>query len=458
MKRLASILFLLLAFNSAHAADLVVSNNAIIVFFGDSWTIDTSHSANVTGYRVVEYLHSYFALNYPTSNIAMYNGGRSGTTMDITLTNSIQKFGVPLWGYQSNLFQKIGFLSMTDNGGLGTNEMVNAVSNACLAPAVMSDGAFPLTTQSGYTATMRVQWVAVGEPPLEGSGPDTAQRTRNNATTNAGWTFGARGVDGWNTLSPSWFSDYTANGGTNVEWFASPGGHFASGGALSWAMAIIKGITTDTNISTCTLDWNSSTPSATNHCVVSSIANSGSTLTFTRHDDRLPMAFDVADGIITNDAQGAFNLIPGDASYFHFDLQITNLPAGNYSVAIDGTTVAASLSSTVLASGWNMFTNYSGPYWNQRKEVLGRIRDQRYVNRVTLVSGSAGDQVGEIAYGSAGGTPWDAGARGDLLIASNNAAVAKLQTNVTSVNFAATPTNHTFSITLNQPRFAPFRR
>jgi len=85
------------------------------------------------------------------------------------------------------------------------------------------------------------------------------------------------------------------NGGTNIQFFSSDsgkGGHVGSGGQLSWVFAFLKSITTDTNISTCTVDWNSSTPVATNHCVVSSISKSGGTLTFTRHDDRLPLAFD----------------------------------------------------------------------------------------------------------------------------------------------------------------------
>ena len=263
------------------------------------------------------------------------------------------------------------------------------------------------------------------------------------------------GIDAWNTLAQAWTNDFNANGGTNVQWLPR-GGHFASGGALSWAMAFMKGFTADTNVSTCTVNWSGSI-AATNHCVLSGVSKSGNTLTFNRLDDRLPMAWDVPDGTITNDATAAFNLIPSDANYFQFTLQITNLPAGNYIVKIDNMTVAV-LPQAVLAAGWNMFTNYAGPYWAQRQEVLGRIRDLEHVDRVTLIPGSAGDGVGLSYLGSNLQNNWVSGHRGDQLIADGNAFVSRVQTNFTAIHAAAQPTNHTFTVTLAAPMFAPFHK
>lgn len=461
MKRFFKILFLICALcvpRLAPASDLIVSNNAIICIFGDSYMISDASAGVVTGYRFTDYLESYFQLNYPGSNIHVFNLSRSGGTMDDVLTNRIQQLGLALWAYQFNSYQHLGISQPTDNGSLSSNQMFLAQSNVFLAPGLMSDGTSSLATHAGWTTTNSIQWIALGDPPGAASdGGALTVKARNDASTNAGVIFGIRGVDSFNTLSNGWVSDYNANGGTNIQMVFIPAEHFLSGGGLSWCLSFLRGITTNTNISTCTLDWNSSTPSATNHCVISSISKSGITLTFTRHDDRLPMAWDVPDGSITNDARPAFVMIPGDADFFRFTLQITNLPTGNYTVSIDSSNVVT-LTDTQLAAGWNMFTNAAGPYWAQRKEVLGRIRDKEHVDRITLAHGSV-DGHGMFSYSSAVGTPWGAGLRGDALINStltNNVADIFNLDALTAT--AATPTNHVFTVSLSSPVFAPFHR
>jgi hypothetical protein len=461
VNRLLPILFLLLTLTSARA-DLVVSNNAIIVLLGDSFFTDDT--APITGHRIPDYLESYFDLTQVGRGIHVFDVSRSGGTMANAKTNGVHPYALPLWGFGFNNYQHIGMLLSTDNGGLSSNQMYLAHADIYQSPTNMSNGDDTLATQSGWASSNRVQWVGLGYPPSESSTGDPVNEAgRNNGGTNAGWTLGALGVDLWNTLAPSWTNDFNANGGTNVQWFPSPkAGHFASGGALSVTFAILRGIpslASDTNISTCTVDWNSSSPVATNHCVVSTISKSGNILTFTRHDDRLPFAWDVADGTITNDASGAFALNPSDADFFKFTLQITNLPAGNYSVLIDGVPVAT-LTNTALATGWNMFTNTVGPYWAQRKEVLGRIRDKEYVDRVTLVPGSAGDQLGMVSYGSNASTQWGSpnNKRGDVLINSVSNNVVNVLGFDTLTATAATPTNHTFAVIQIQPRFVGAHR
>jgi len=469
MKQLAALFILICAWwpCASTAADLVVSNNAIICSFGDSQDADTS-GAPSTGYMRMAYIHSYFALNYPQYNLSIYDFGRSGGTMDDRLTNSLQAAGLACWGYQSNDFQHIGISFCTDNGNLTSNLMFLAQSNVCLAPGVMSDGAFPLVTQSGWAATHPVQWIVAGSDPAASvdagdAGLTQSQRTRDAGCTNAGIDFGALGIDLFYPLVSAWTNDAAATGGNTVGIFASTSkaGHIEAPGQLNMAIAFLQGITTDTNISTCTIDWNA-TIVATNHCVLSGASRTGNVLTFNRLDDRLPMAWDISGTDPTNNATPAFTLIPSQADAFRFTLQITNLPAGHYRVQIDGVTVADNLSSADLASGWNMFTNTVGPYWNQRYEVLGRIRDFEYVDRQTRVPGSAGDDTGEVSLGSQEFSKWTSNFRGDALIAQLNDTVAHLHTNSVSsfaaIHAAAQPTNHVFTITLPAPSFAPFHR
>jgi hypothetical protein len=446
VNRLIVILLLLGAF-TASAADLVFSNNAIICDFGDSFQQSDAAAGMVTGYRYPDYLESYFALNYPGANIHFYNFSRAGQNMGGMETNELE-VALPLWAYQFNQYQHVGFIQPTDNGSLTSNQMFLVMSNMFQFPKILFDAVLTGITQTGWGSTNTFQWVTIGDPPgaaADGGAVGTQSvMARNAGSTNAGFLLGWRGIDAYNVMSNSWVTDYNANGGTNVQMvFPSGVEHWLAAGGLSWALhSTLPGITTDTNIALCTVDWNGSIVS-TNHCVVSSAGQSANRLTFTRHDDRLPMAFDVPDGTITNDARPCFALNPSDANFFHFDLKLTNLPAGNYLVEIDGQNVAT-LSDTVLAAGWNMFTNYAGPYWAQRKEVLGRIRDKNHCDRVSLVPQTV-NHHGMFSYfaDTIGHTE-----TGDALITSsltNNVADILALDALTAA--AAVPTNHVFVIT-----------
>jgi hypothetical protein len=438
----AFVLLIGLSVNS-RAADLVVSNNAIINIFGDSQFTDSS--APSTGFRFPDFLESYFQLNYPTSHIHVYNISRSGGTMDDRLTNSVQKNGIALWGYQFNNFQHIGISESTENGSLTSNQMYLAQSNLFQAPALMSDGGTNLVAHSGWAANHPVQWIGLGQIPGGASG-DLGAEAVNDGGTNAGWTLGVRGVDDWHCLLQTEINDYVNNGGLSAGWFK--GGHPGAGMELAMAFVFLRQITTDTNISTAAVDWNSASTVSTNHCVISSVNRNGNVLTFNRLDDRLPMAWDINPLMgITNDCMQAFVLDPTFADMFKFTIRVANLPAGQYAVLIDGQ-LAGVVPDTVLSSanGWNMFTNISGPYWAQRAEVLGRIRDKEHVDRYTRVPGSAGDQQGMVSYGSFANAYWSTNGRGDALINLLAPRVANVMALDALTAQAAQPTNHTFTI------------
>ena len=454
MKCLSTVLFAFTFVMSARAtADLVVSNNAVACWFGDSYDYDddSAGSNNIVGFQSEAYFYSYLVLNNPASNIQFYNFSRSGGLLNDEILNAASK-GIVVWGYQWNRNQHLGFGIGTENGSLNSNQMYLAMSNLFQAPVVITNGSI-MTNQPGWCSSNLVQWIGVGDTPLDANdGGVSTHMVQNDGATNCGLTLGVRGIDLWHTNLNSWTNDWISQGGTNVGWIFKPAAHLGKGGQLNRALTLIKGITTNFDVSTCTLDWNSASPSATNHCVVSSISKSGSVLTFNRLDDRLPMAWDVPDGTITNDCRNAFNLIASDGNLFRFTLQITNAPTGNYTIQIDGVTVAT-LTDSQLSNGWNMFTNYVGPYWNQRKEVLGRIRDLEYVNRVTLKPGSAGDGQGLVSLMSNIAGQWNAGLRGDALISDTTLSnkVAQVQTNFTAIHAAAQPTNHTFIISNTTP-------
>lgn len=446
--RLLAILFLLCA-PLAHAVDLVISNYARIGIFGDSYMQSDGSAGMVTGYRFPDYWDSYIQLKNPGSNIHVFNISGSGKTMQNFKTNTLQACGLALWAYQFNNYQHIGIQQPTDNGSDSSNSMYLALSNIFQAPLWMSDGQDTLVQQTRWSSTNHFQWIALGDPPGASSdGGFTGIKPRNDGATNAGINFGVRGLDAFNTMSNAVVSDYNTNSGANDQ-FVYPNAipHFLSALALYWFDISRSQIDSETNISTASVDYGG-TVNGTNHSCIVSVVRSGSVLTFTRHDDRLPGSFDVPDGVITNDARPAFILDPQIPNRNLFTLKVTGLPTGLYTVMIDDQISAMSISSAELgsANGWNMYTNYAGPYWAQRKEVLGRIRDKEHVDRVTLAPLSV-DGHGMFSYFSAVGTPWSAGLRGDALISStltNNVADIEALDALTAT--AATPTNHVFKI------------
>jgi hypothetical protein len=453
MKWLLVILFLLLV-SIAQAADLVVSNNAIIVLNGDSFMIGGT-STNSSGYRTPDYIASYFKLNYPGSNISTFNISRAGGNMFEILTNREQAADLSIFGYQSNAFQKIGVVHGTDNGGLNVLQMFQAASNVMLFPTLMSDGDSNLVTHPGLVVTS-VQWIGFGDPPggaatggYDANPNNPARNNINIGITNAGWLVGVRGIEAYFSLSNSWVTDYLANGGTNIQFIYIPAEHFESGGALSWAMVFLRGITTDTNISTAVLSWTDGSVVQTNHCCVVSNSISGNVLTFTRKDDRLPFAFDQAHGSITNDCAGAFRLNPSDADYFKYILRVTGLPPGSYQYREDGTLVGT-YTDVQLAAGVNLFTNMSlGPTALQRGETLGCERDLEQVDRVTLIPKSIG-ATGMLDYFSSIGAQWDldkGNKRGNALIAGMNSSAAQVFGLDALAGTAAIPTNHIDTLT-----------
>jgi hypothetical protein len=427
---------MLTATYQAPAADVTMQTNAIGAAIGDSYWYAPDQDP-ITGNRAVEYMASGLKLMFPYKNTHLFNFSRSGLNMDIALSNNVT-IAMGLWGYQSNSFQHFGWLLGTDNGSLSSNQMYLANSNIFLAPALISNGGLTLTNNGGQYAKP-IDWVGFGYPPNASSdGAPSTEGARNNASVNAGNNLGVRGVDGFNVLSNGWVTDYNANGGTNVDWVYPSGiPHFLSGGAKSEADAsLAQMFPSRSNLTTCVVDWNGAIVT-TNNCLVTSVS-AGASLSFDCIEYSMGAAWDhpgdvVADGTITNNADKAFNLVGNYCEYFKQILQITNLPAGNYYVKEDGE-IIATLSSTVLAAGWNRGTNTTGPSWRKRVKVLADIRKVTGVNQVSLHQNA----TGIFAYGSASTAVWP-GTQGDALIAAMNTPAAACFTLDDTANTDAQP-------------------
>lgn len=461
MKCVQVVILLLLMTVTIKAADLILQTNAIVIGTCDSQWSDTSGTSPITGFRTPDYIDAGLHLLFPYKNIRFFNYSQSGVIPDRMLTNNMpQEIG--LWGYQSNTFQHVGIWIPTDNGAYTSNQMYLNVSNAMQAPLWLSSGDLTLVQNSGWCAANTIDWVGGGSPPVESvDGDPLTEGARNNASTNAGWRLGVRGVDTFNILSNSFAVDFAANGGTNVQWAPAPkGGHGLNGHSCAWMLTFLaQAFPSKTNVSSCVIDWNG-TITVTNGCVVSNVVT-GSSLTFDQVEFSLPPAWDhagdvVADGTITNTADLCFNLDPMFGNMFNQLLQITNLPTGNWFVKEDGETIAT-LSSNVLGVSWNKFRCTTGPTWRKRVDVLAKCRTKEHVNQVTLIAGSAGDQQGMVYYGSNASAQWQANKRGDIFIAAVDTFAANVFALDATENTAAQPVVRHMAIVPANYAPAPFR-
>lgn len=459
------------------------AENESVGVLGDSLLGDGDGLAPQTGEMWGPYVESAVMLGHPNwTNFNFYVLANSGSQIDNQPSSQavvMPAVAIPI--LSQNDFNSIPGTNIiitfpTSNGNQTSNGMYLSWSNLLKAPLLTTNGVDANVNEGGWNATHKITYIVMGYVPPTNSPVVTTDPSPfiwNNAATNAGAHFGLMGLDIFSYLVTYWTNG--ANGAiiARIYYTGNKAGHIGPFGEFGEAVTFFRLTTTDTNISLAIVDWNTTTPVSTNHCVISSINRSGNTMTFNRLDDRLPMAFDKAGSIdllgnvTTNDCTDDFILNPDDANFFHFDQGVTNLPVGIYDVRIDGVLVAHALPNSALAN-WNMFTNTVGPYWLTRTETLGRIRDKDYANRVSFVRGPSGDGKGVIGFGSLASTKWPTHHGDDLLTntapsgTSLNNYIWGLKTNsvgsFSAIRASAQPTTHTFAITLIAPLVLPFHR
>jgi hypothetical protein len=158
--------------------------------------------------------------------------------------------------------------------------------------------------------------------------------------------------------------------------------------------------------------------------------------------------FYVPDDVITNDCRGAFVLMPSLGNQFCEILRVTNLPAGNYELNIDGSN-AVMVTSAQLSAGYNGFTNYSGAFWAQKKEILGLMCDMLDVLRSDASSDAhPGDNRFIERFESYARARWPTNDFGvDGYVAQMSDREIELQAQDVLIHAAAQQTNHTITIT-----------
>jgi lysophospholipase L1-like esterase len=140
--------------------------------------------------------------------------------------------------------------------------------------------------------------------------------------------------------------------------------HPGPAGHTIMAWAVLKGLGATALVSRAEIDGAAGKVLGSEGCQVTNLKAEQGTVAFDRLDAALPMPIDPK-------AEPALKLAPILQDLNQYELKVSGLPAGDYSLSIDGESVGKA-SSEDLAKGWNLATT-AGPITKQAQEVLALV-------------------------------------------------------------------------------------
>jgi hypothetical protein len=390
---------------------------------------------------------TYLAAVYPQYTNHIWSWSRSGNGLEADYENDEPGRTMPFLHFvDTNLVAWDLFMAGDDNGGYTSNQVIQWSTNIMAGPNLVWNRLLGVATNEGITFPTVIHIPIGGIPEDNPGGGGANQINRNNAATNLAAISGVAVVDMWHLM---WTNGVSSDITNNRYFGFLPGNHAYNAGYLCMALKTLIELGAETNIASITFNWADSTAS-TNHCTTSGISLNGDVLTATVHWDRMPGAWDVPDGTITNDCRNAFLIMPELGNAFQWIVQVTNLPAGNYNVFVDGVLVDSATSSQLIA-GRNWFTNYNGPLWNQRVSILNAKRDQEGNDHVTLLPTHGAGDLGlgnryDLINYYSGATTYPGTYTGNNYMAAMAPVVSQVKVYDLLIHNAAQQTNHIFTI------------
>lgn len=386
MKTVRAILLLLALVIPARAQYnfLQITNHTILVEGGDSFEWAQYGNRDIG-------LEAFLILMNPNWDVEPRIAARSGGSNLETLQSRGPMYFFPHF-FASHAKTNVLLLEyVSSNGGQSSNQIYGQIKEELLYPKTVRDQAGNITNDWTQSTNLYKKAI-IGDIAYNAAGGDPTTLARNLGASNACSEAGVPFVNTWlrlvNVVTNQRAIDPTR------YWFNAPNyDHPANELHLLWTLVKLQDLGAETNVWTAILDYTTTTASSTNHCTVSSITKPAGAIQFTLHRDRAAFGWDVPDGTVTNDCRGAFDLMPSMTNAFYEVLQITNLPAGNCTVAMNGVNVAV-VSSAELATGWNTWRLYAGPFWIQKKAIN---RDLRLIRNISPADASTrNDTSGNI--------------------------------------------------------------
>ncbi len=418
---------------AAQAADLPVTEGDRVILLGDSIT-----AAN----KWAHYVSHALIMRNPDKLLHVQTEGRGGSTPSETLTlpgntEDEQRYDRRVFAYEPQWV----FTMFGHNGGISAAawkaDMVDLIDNYIIAKS---------------SATP----VLLGPHPTSESDGKASLGGYEDKLQELNVSFGYRWANNWHHLWPIY---------TNPPYWtqlqypgtqSSPAVHPGTAGHILIGKSVYTQLGWDTAINASTINAGTLSVTSTSHCAVTRIngsagvdSNAFSGIDFKRLPSRMGWTVDNS-----NAADGLDEALVMDSTLLGFEtemLTVTGLSDGTYTLYVSndaGTPVSVgTFTDDQFTAGVNLAVLLTGPEYDQKQEVLGRIRDLHWVDRTTLAARASPAQ-GVAAYQSSADNQYkNLDKRGQDLIDALEDSLHYISLNITTVSTSDTftKTSHGFS-------------
>jgi lysophospholipase L1-like esterase len=322
------------------AADpvLTVKQDDLWVMAGDSITAQRQHS---------NYIEAFFRTRYPNLNVRFRNSGIGGNQTSSVLARF--DYDVAAWKPTIVSIE----LGMNDVGAGddpkryidGMRQLIQKIREIKAQPVLISSSPVNDGSVTGDWKSDRCRRID----------PYTVALKKLAEEENVVM------IDQYHALLDLWGKNKQSPQAINLTGDAV---HPGPVGQYTMAGVILAQLQVDRDVSSATLSADGKVAS-TNRCKISDVSADGGKLVFTRIDE-------VGSWPVDPKSKAAADLLPEIHQLSRWMLTVSDLPAGNYKVTIDGKP-AATLTEKELASGWNMATVYEGAIAERSTRIIGLI-------------------------------------------------------------------------------------
>jgi len=373
-KPLFTLVFVAIAALNALAAEFLIRDGDRVVFLGDSITEQRLYTT---------YLEAYALTRHPDWKLSFRNVGWGGDTAWLRQRahpDENQLFAANETSQQTMVEDAVG-------RGLA-RDVLPLKPTLVTVKFGMNDHSYQPFREDIFRAYVRSQTqiakvleangarVAFLTPqPIEDKRPDPDKDVRNQSLRQ--FSDGLKNVAAKTDATfVDQFDPYMAI--LLRERAGNPAGFVGGGDAVHpgpvgqtiMAWAVLKGLGASAEVSYAEINSKTRKVAATRGCRIDKLEQTGGTLSFDRLDEALPMPIDER-------AEAALKLAPVLEELSRLELRVTDLPAGDYDVTIDGE-LAGKVSADELAKGWNL-ANAAGPITKDARAVLKMVFDKNNV-------------------------------------------------------------------------------
>jgi len=340
----------LLAITPRAGAEFALRAHDRVVFLGDSNTAPSD--------SYVATIERYTLLRFPDARIRIFNAGAGGDTAETALGR-----------LERDVFARRTTVLVVV---LGINDVGwGAATDAAHVEAHLA--AMRHIVERCHERSVRVVVVSY---PVTGSDPSASEgavfQTMADRVLAMAASLGAATIDAQRTMRDVQRRLWDHNAGApperRVTLYRRDGIHLNDLGQLALAYAVLKGLGAPRDVSSVTLDARGPAVVTASGAVVTDLAASGGTLSFTRWDAGSPMTL------------GAFApltvlpWVPFTDELGRYLLAIGGLPPGRYALEVDGRLVAT-FSEAELAQGINLTALRPDPWapttpWDVESTIL----------------------------------------------------------------------------------------